>query len=118
MTDTIIVALISSGATLLAVYLKLKLDKKKNKRLSKRTEILLEDLKAKKAIIVLNQTESDSEFDFISNSAVNDFSRIFKFSIGAGLGSLEIYFSKPTNISRPNIKKIKKYTNFLKRKFT
>ena len=43
MTDAVIVALISSAATLLVVFLKLKLIKEKYKKTVKETEILLED---------------------------------------------------------------------------
>ena len=71
MTDNIIVALISSIATLLVVFLKLTLDKKKDKKIKKETSILLEDLIAKKATIILK--EDGSEFDFTSDSSISDF---------------------------------------------
>ena len=114
MTDTVLVALISSGATLLAVYLKLKLDKKKNKKTEKETKILLEDLHAKKATIILR--EDDSDFDFTSKSSVNEKSgALFRFPIKNDLGLLELSFKDPVVISEENQRKIKKYTNLLSR---
>tara|TARA_Y100000310_G_C20108387_1_gene545966 strand:- start:98 stop:451 length:354 start_codon:yes stop_codon:yes gene_type:complete len=114
MTDTVLVALISSGATLLAVYLKLKLDKEKNKKTEKETKILLEDLHAKKATIILR--EDDSDFDFISESST-DMGRgtLFRFPINDNLGFLELSFKDPVVISEENQRKIKNYTNLLSR---
>ena len=117
MTDTIIVALISSGATLLAVYLKLKLNKEKNKKIEKETKILLEDLKAKKATIILK--EDGCDFDFTSESSADTSRRsLFRFEINGNLGYLELSFSKPIIISKENQRKIKKYTNLLSRSLT
>ena len=77
MTDTIIVSIISSAATLLVVFLKLTLDKRKDKKTKKRISVLLEDLKAKKATIILK--EDGSEFDFTSDSSVLEFEeKMFK----------------------------------------
>ena len=86
MTETIIVALISSFATLAGVFIKLALDKQKNKKIGRITKILLEDLNAKKAIIILK--EDDSDFDFESRSSTEE-------------------------LPKGDREKIKKYTNFL-----
>ena len=112
MTDAVLVALISSAATLLAVYLKLKLDKDKNKKIIKETRILLEDLNAKKATIILK--EDDTDFDFTSNSSIDKLMESFRFDLG-DLGVFEISFENPSSILEKDRKKIENYINFLKR---
>ena len=71
MTENIIIALISSIATLLAVYLKSLFNKKNEKKTIKETELFLENLSAKKATIIFK--EDGSEFNFESDASVDDF---------------------------------------------
>ena len=70
MTENITIALISSLATLLAIYLKSIFDKKKDKKIIRETRLLLENLSAKKATIILK--EDGSEFDFESKASINE----------------------------------------------
>ena len=70
MTENITIALISSLATLLAIYLKSIFDKKKDKKMIKETRLLLENLSAKKATIILK--EDGSEFNFESEASINE----------------------------------------------
>tara|TARA_Y100000310_G_C19993842_1_gene495326 strand:- start:81 stop:323 length:243 start_codon:yes stop_codon:yes gene_type:complete len=71
MTENITIALISSLATLFAIYLKSIFDKKKDRKMSKETRLLLENLSAKKATIILR--EDGLEFDFESEASVREF---------------------------------------------
>ena len=114
MTDTIIVALISSAATLIAVYLKLKLDKGENKKVEKQTKILLEDLKAKRITLVLK--EGDSDFDFTAESSDNQGKKnLFRFQIGESMSFLNIHFEDYVLMSKKDENKINKYTELLAR---
>ena len=71
MTENITIALISSLATLFAIYLKSIFDKKKDRKITKETRLLLENLSAKKATIILK--EDGLEFDFESEASVQEF---------------------------------------------
>jgi hypothetical protein len=71
MTENITIALISSIATLLAVYLKSLFKKKNEKSMNKETLLLLENLSAKKATIIFK--EDGSEFNFESEASINEF---------------------------------------------
>ena len=71
MTESITIALISSLATLFAIYLKSIFDKKKDKKMIKETRLFLEDLSAKKATIILK--EDGAEFNFESEASINEF---------------------------------------------
>ena len=70
MTENIIIALISSFATLLAVYAKSLFANKKEKKIKKQTELLLENLSAKKATIVFK--EDGAEFNFESDASIDE----------------------------------------------
>ena len=70
MTENIIIALISSLATLLAIYLKSLFKKKNEKKVIRETELLLENLSAKKATIIFK--EDGSEFNFESEASVSE----------------------------------------------
>ena len=71
MTESITIALISSIATLLAVYLKSLFKKKNEKSMNKKTLLLLENLSAKKATIIFK--EDGSEFNFESEASIDKF---------------------------------------------
>jgi hypothetical protein len=112
MTETIIVALISSFATLAGVFIKLALDKQKNKKIGRITKILLEDLNAKKAIIILK--EDDSDFDFESRSSTEELpNNFFRFKVGEASAFFEIQLNNDMILTKGDREKIKKYTNFL-----
>tara|TARA_R110000824_G_scaffold182512_8_gene363463 strand:- start:244 stop:480 length:237 start_codon:yes stop_codon:yes gene_type:complete len=74
MTESITIALISSIATLLAVYLKSLFKKKNEKSMNKKTLLLLENLSAKKATIIFK--EDGSEFNFESEASIDKFLKI------------------------------------------
>ena len=78
MTENITIALISSLATLLAIYLKSIFDKKKDKKMIKETRLFLENLSAKKATIILK--EDGSEFNFESEASINEFINVLSES--------------------------------------
>ena len=74
MTESITIALISSIATLLAVYLKSLFKKKNEKSMNKKTLLLLENLSAKKATVIFK--EDGSEFNFESEASIDEFIKI------------------------------------------
>ncbi|HBY69853.1 MAG TPA: hypothetical protein DEG69_20180 [Flavobacteriaceae bacterium] len=71
MTENIIIALISSFATLLAIYIKSLFKRKNEKKTMKETELFLENLSAKKATIIFK--EDGAEFNFESDASISEF---------------------------------------------